>query len=225
MEQRGLRRFFVLGDNSSSRRTKKSRTIMHCILCRPSLVVACCVAAWTMKMTASAFSVHPVSSAGRQNIVLARSALSSSSSLTTAGTSYASLFQTTTTTTTQLNLKRPNLLGGWKFSSRFHRDGPSPSASNRATVVGAPRNSGATEQEDQQQQQRDSDRDDERSSNNNNNSSRQGSMRQRIRELAVSMVRKPIQTATTLAPMPQAIATVLKDATMNAVDMAVDEGE
>ena len=222
MEQRdptvvALRRGVAAHNNSSpSRRTKKSRT-MFCLLCRPTVVAiaCCCVAIWTLKMTASAFSVHP----GQRNIVRVRTA-GSLSSFTTEGTPRASLFQTTTiTTTTQLNLKRPKLLGGWKFSSRFHRDGPSQSASNRAVVVGAPRNSGAaTEQEDTDDQLGSN-------NNNNNNSSRQGTMRQRIRELAVSMVRKPIQTATTMAPMPQAIATVLKDATMNAVDMAVDEGE
>ena len=43
--------------------------------------------------------------------------------------------------------------------------------------------------------------------------------------MAQKIVMKPLQTATTIAPMPQAIAEVLKDATLNAVDLAVDEGQ
>ena len=48
--------------------------------------------------------------------------------------------------------------------------------------------------------------------------------RKRISKLARQIVLKPLQTATSIAPMPKAIAAVLKDATLNAVDLAVDEG-
>jgi hypothetical protein len=45
-------------------------------------------------------------------------------------------------------------------------------------------------------------------------------MRKRVRELARNVVAKPLSYA---APMPQAVAAVLRDATMKAVDMAVEE--
>lgn len=45
-------------------------------------------------------------------------------------------------------------------------------------------------------------------------------MRKRVRELARNVVAKPLSYAT---PMPQAVAAVLRDATMKAVDMAVEE--
>ena len=129
---------------------------------------------------------------------------------------------TTTTTTTQLDLRRltrpaKKLFGGWttlRSPASLVASGKQNKNSNRATGVAPPRSSNEEDPHD----------------NNNNNSSsssssRQRRMRQRIRELAKNVVWKPIQTATTIAPMPQAIATVLKDATLNAVDMAVDEGE
>ena len=140
---------------------------------------------------------------------------------------------TTTTTTTQLDLRRlriasTNLLGNWKLRSpsRHHqpRDGPHPPLvvaktknGNRATGVAAPRSS-------EEDQHNDSDNNSS-SSSSSSSSSRQRRMRQRIQEVAKNVVWKPILTATTIAPMPQAIATVLKEATLGAVDMAVDEGE
>lgn len=51
-------------------------------------------------------------------------------------------------------------------------------------------------------------------------SDRRKRMRDRVKEIARNVVAKPIAYA---APMPQAVAAVLKDATMKAVDMAVDE--
>ena len=50
--------------------------------------------------------------------------------------------------------------------------------------------------------------------------SRRQRIRKRVTDLARRMVIRPISNA---APLPQAIASVLKDATLNAVDMAVEE--
>ena len=51
-------------------------------------------------------------------------------------------------------------------------------------------------------------------------SSRRQNIRKRVASLARTMVIKPLSYA---APMPQAIGAVLKDATLGAIDMAVDE--
>lgn len=67
---------------------------------------------------------------------------------------------------------------------------------------------------------RSSEDDDEEETMNN----RTRRARKRIRELAKGIVLSPIRTASTIAPMPQAVASVLKDATLNALDLAVDEG-
>ena len=49
-------------------------------------------------------------------------------------------------------------------------------------------------------------------------------VRNRVKELARKMVQVPIHVASSITPMPQAVAAVLKDATLNAVDLAVEEG-
>lgn len=49
-------------------------------------------------------------------------------------------------------------------------------------------------------------------------------IRERVADLARRIVLVPIKTASSITPMPQAVASVLKDATLNAVDMAVEEG-
>jgi len=54
--------------------------------------------------------------------------------------------------------------------------------------------------------------------------SRRKRARKRIADLARRIILSPIQTASSIAPMPKAIAAVLKDATLNAVDLAVEEG-
>jgi hypothetical protein len=46
----------------------------------------------------------------------------------------------------------------------------------------------------------------------------------RVKDLARKMVQVPIHVASSITPMPQAVAAVLKDATFNAVDLAVEEG-
>ena len=56
-------------------------------------------------------------------------------------------------------------------------------------------------------------------------SSRRRRMRKRVADLARMIVLAPIKTASSISPMPQAVASVLKDATLNAVDLAVEEGE
>jgi hypothetical protein len=61
-------------------------------------------------------------------------------------------------------------------------------------------------------------KDDESSFSSDSN--RRKNIRNRVASLARNMVLKPISYA---APMPQAIGAVLKDATMGAIDMAVDE--
>ena len=50
-------------------------------------------------------------------------------------------------------------------------------------------------------------------------------IRDRVKHLARKMVTVPINVATSITPMPQAVASVLKDATLGAVDLAVEEGE
>jgi len=54
----------------------------------------------------------------------------------------------------------------------------------------------------------------------NDDNNRRRRLRKRVREIAKNIVVKPISYA---APMPQAVASVLKDATLRAVDMAVEE--
>lgn len=58
--------------------------------------------------------------------------------------------------------------------------------------------------------------------------SRQARMRQRVSELARRIVIAPIRRTTAFSissrPMPQAVAAVLKDATLKTLDLAVDEG-
>jgi hypothetical protein len=49
-------------------------------------------------------------------------------------------------------------------------------------------------------------------------------IRERVKDLARKMVAVPINVASSITPMPQAVASVLKDATLNAVDLAVEEG-
>jgi hypothetical protein len=49
-------------------------------------------------------------------------------------------------------------------------------------------------------------------------------VRSRVKDLARKMVSVPIHVASTITPMPHAVAAVLKDATLNAVDLAVEEG-
>lgn len=164
---------------------------------------------WTTRFAASAFTTVPYTSL-RQNDLRT----SSSSSAFTLPPPYPSTPQTTTTTTsTQLDLKRPSLLGCWSSRIARRRGGGAsqqqqPSSSDNSRIVAvAPRTTSSKEDEDEV------------------SNSRRRRARQRIRELARKIVLKPIQTATTIAPMPQAIAEVLKDATLNAVDMAVDDGE
>jgi hypothetical protein len=53
---------------------------------------------------------------------------------------------------------------------------------------------------------------------------RMSRVRSRVKDLARRMVSVPIHVASTITPMPQAVAAVLKDATLNAVDLAVEEG-
>ena len=53
---------------------------------------------------------------------------------------------------------------------------------------------------------------------------RQARIRQRVGELAKRIVLAPIRTASNISPMPKAVAAVLKDATLNTLDLAVDEG-
>jgi hypothetical protein len=50
-------------------------------------------------------------------------------------------------------------------------------------------------------------------------------IRDRVKYLARKMVTVPINVASSISPMPQAVASVLKDATLGAVDMAVEEGK
>lgn len=50
-------------------------------------------------------------------------------------------------------------------------------------------------------------------------------IRERVSDLARRIVLAPIHAASSITPMPQAVASVLKDATLNAVDMAVEEGK
>jgi hypothetical protein len=50
-------------------------------------------------------------------------------------------------------------------------------------------------------------------------------IRDRVKDLARKMVTVPINVASSITPMPQAVASVLKDATFGAVDMAVEEGK
>jgi hypothetical protein len=50
-------------------------------------------------------------------------------------------------------------------------------------------------------------------------------IRKRVSELARRIVQAPINAASSITPMPQAVASVLKDATLNAVDLAVEEGK
>jgi hypothetical protein len=57
-----------------------------------------------------------------------------------------------------------------------------------------------------------------------NSQRRLSRVRNRVKELARKMVQVPIHVASSITPMPQAVAAVLKDATLNAVDLAVEEG-
>jgi len=154
-----------------------------------------------------------------------RTSSASSSAFILSSPPHPSIPTTTTTTTTQLDLKRPNLLGGWSSRRLARQRGgeqqqsqPSGGTSNNSRiVVVAPRTSSSNSNNDDEA-------DDVNNNNNNSNLNRRRRARRRIQELAKMIVLKPIRTATTIAPMPQAIAEVLKDATLNAVDMAVDEG-
>lgn len=68
----------------------------------------------------------------------------------------------------------------------------------------------------------DDDHDDDESPTNSQR--RLSRVRNRVKELARKMVQVPIHVASSITPMPQAVAAVLKDATLNAVDLAVEEG-
>jgi hypothetical protein len=57
-----------------------------------------------------------------------------------------------------------------------------------------------------------------------NSQRRLARVRNRVSDLARKMVQVPIHVASSITPMPQAVAAVLKDATLNAVDLAVEEG-
>jgi hypothetical protein len=57
-----------------------------------------------------------------------------------------------------------------------------------------------------------------------NSQRRLARVRNRVTDLARKMVQVPIHVASSITPMPQAVAAVLKDATLNAVDLAVEEG-
>ena len=57
-----------------------------------------------------------------------------------------------------------------------------------------------------------------------NSQRRLSRVRNRVKDLARKMVQVPIHVASSITPMPQAVAAVLKDATLNAVDLAVEEG-
>lgn len=70
----------------------------------------------------------------------------------------------------------------------------------------------------------DEDDDQEDSETSTNSGRRLSRVRNRVKDLARRMVQVPIHVASSISPMPQAIAEVLKDATLNAVDLAVDEG-
>ena len=58
-----------------------------------------------------------------------------------------------------------------------------------------------------------------------NSQRRLARVRNRVKDLARKMVQVPIHVASSITPMPQAVAAVLKDATLNAVDLAVEEGK
>ena len=57
-----------------------------------------------------------------------------------------------------------------------------------------------------------------------NSQRRLARVRSRVTDLARKMVQVPIHVASSITPMPQAVAAVLKDATLNAADLAVEEG-
>jgi hypothetical protein len=66
--------------------------------------------------------------------------------------------------------------------------------------------------------------DDDETETPTNSQRRLARVRNRVKDLARKMVQVPIHVASSITPMPQAVAAVLKDATFNAVDLAVEEG-
>jgi hypothetical protein len=102
------------------------------------------------------------------------------------------------------------------FNARLHRQ-------NIVAEMDGRMYDSATKSKERLDDESDQDNDDDIPANGQQQQ-RLSRVRSRVKDLARKMVQVPIHVASTITPMPQAIAAVLKDTTFNAVDMAVEEG-